>query len=143
MGMRTECVLVVVAVACASALGLGCDKKSSGGDTAASSAAASGGGAAAAAPGASKHKLKTTLTSKQLEDVYASTIKGNNDFKKHGDLVTAKLGKPAKVDGDQSFWFGVVPANGAMSEDCMQLSTSATKGSGTQTTNGDDKCWEK
>jgi hypothetical protein len=133
----------ITALALGALLCMACNKDSGGAGGAASAAASGSAKPTTAAPGASKHKLKTQLTGAQLEDAYATLIKGNNDFKKHQEKVTAKLGAPAKVDGDQAFWYGVVPANGPMPEDCMQLSTSPTKGSGTQTTNGDDKCWEK
>jgi hypothetical protein len=138
MIMRTVSLLALMGITVA---GFGCDKKT-GGDTAdaASAASTAAGGAAAAG---SKRKLKTTITAKQIEDTYASTIKGNNDFKKHGDLVMAKLGKPAKVDGDKSTWYGYKPAEGAMGDDCMELYTSATKGSGEGNTSGDGNCWDK
>jgi len=138
MMTRTMTALALGALLC-----VACDKGSGGSGGAASANASGSAKPTTSAPAASKHKLKTQLTSKQLEDAYASEIKGNGDFKKHQEKVTAKLGAPAKVEGDQAFWFGVVPANGPMPEDCMQLTTSPTKGSGTQTTNGDDKCWEK
>jgi hypothetical protein len=116
-----------------------CDKKSSGD---------SGGGAASTSSGAtganagSKRRLKTTLTAKQLQDTYESTIKGNNAFAKHGELVTAKLGKPAKVEGDKSSWYGYKAPEGAMPDDCVVLFTSATQGSGTMAVNGVGNCWE-
>ncbi len=142
--MVTRAISIVVVLGMTIA-GAACDKKSSGGDTTGASSAASGasGGGGGAAAAASKRKLKTTLTAKQIEETYNTTIKGNNDFKKHGDLVTAKLGKPAKVDGDKSTWYGYKPAEGAMGDDCMELYTSATKGSGDGNTSGEGNCWEK
>ena len=141
MVTRAVSILAVCGITLA---GAACDKKSSGGDTSGASSAAAGGGAGGAAAAAgSKRKLKTTLTAKQIEETYASTIKNNNDFKKHGDLVTAKLGKPAKVDGDKSTWYGYKPAEGSNFEECLELYTSATKGSGEGNTSGDGNCWEK
>ena len=139
MIMRTVSLLALMGITIAS---FGCDKKP-GGETSGSSSAAAAGGGAGGAGGASKRKLKTTLTAKQIEETYAATIKNNNDFKKHGDLVTAKLGKPAKVDGDKSTWYGYKPAEGASFEECLELYTSATKGSGEGNTSGDGNCWEK
>src|SRR4051812_39165089 len=107
MTTRTMTVLALGAILATAA----CDKKD-GAAGAASGSASAGASAKPPAAGASKHKLKTQLTGKQLEDAYASEIKTNNDFKKHQEKVTAKLGAPAKVEGDQAFWFGVVPANG-------------------------------
>ena len=139
MIMRPASLLTLMGITLAT---LGCDKRSGGDTPGASSAASTAAGGGAAAAG-TKRKLKTTLTAKQIEDTYASTIKNNNDFKKHGDLVTAKLGKPAKVEGDKSTWYGYKPAEGAMADECLELYTSATKGSGDGNTSGDDKCWEK
>lgn len=99
-----------------------------------------GGSSAAGDSKASSRKLKTTLTSKQLEEAWA-TLKGNHDFKKHSEVMTAKLGAAQQVEGDRSCWFGYQPAAGPVPDDCMQLCTSATKGSGTQTTDGAGKCW--
>ena len=97
---RTVSLLALTGITMAS---FGCDKKP-GSDTPGSSSAASTAAGIGAAAAGSKRKLKTTITAKQIEETYATTIKNNNDFKKHGDLVTAKLGKPAKVDGDKSTW---------------------------------------
>jgi hypothetical protein len=137
---RTITVIALSALACSAAA---CDKKSGEGGGAASSASApaTGGGGAAAA--GSKRKLKTKLTGKQITETYESTIKNNHDFKKHQELVTAKLGAPMKVEGDQAWWWGYQPAEGSQQEDCIQISVSPTKGSGTQGTSGEDKCWEK
>jgi hypothetical protein len=115
----------------------GCGEKSSAnkpsGDAPSPAAAAPAPAAAAAA----KHNLKTKLTKKQLDDVWAS-MKGNHDFKNHTKTVTDKLGAPAKVEGDKSTWYGY----DAASDDCEALSTSATKGSGTSATSGAGACWD-
>jgi hypothetical protein len=112
---------------------IGCSKsESSGGST------GDKGSSASAATGGGKRKLKTTLTAKQLQEA-REAIRGNMDFKTHTQAATAKLGKPQKVEGDKSIWYGY---DGA-ADDCLQLSTSATQGSGTQSTSGDGNCWEK
>jgi hypothetical protein len=126
----------VLAIVLLNAFAAGCGEKASAnkpsGDAPAPAAAAP-----APAAAASKHKLKTTLTKKQLDDVWAS-MKGNHDFKNHTKTVTDKLGAPAKVEGDKSTWYGY----DAASDDCEALSTSATKGSGTSSTSGAGACWE-
>lgn len=119
-----------------------CDSKSDKGTGSSPSAGAPAAPAAApAAAGGSARKLKTKLTSKQIEDTWAG-MKGNFEFKKHSEMATAKLGPAQSTNGDQSCWYGYKAASGAEPDDCMQLCTSATKGSGTQTTDGSGKCWE-
>jgi hypothetical protein len=113
----------VCAVAC-----FGCNNGDKTGDKAS---------AASGAPAAGKKKTLTTLTVKQVQDARES-IRGNLDFAKHTELVTAKLGKPQKVQGDQSFWYGY----DAATDDCQQMSTSATKGSGTQSVTSKGNCTE-
>jgi hypothetical protein len=127
-------VLALIALV-APAVGCNGDKSAAKGST-----PAPGDTPAAAAPApadAPKHKLKTKLTSKQIDDVWAS-MKGNHDFKNHTKTVTDKLGAPAKVDGDKSTWYGY----DAATDSCEALSTSATKGSGTSSTSGAGACWE-
>jgi len=80
-------------------------------------------------------KQLTTLTIAQL-DAAREMIRGNMNFAQHTAMVTAKLGLPQKVLGDQSFWYGYDPASG----ECEQLSTSATKGSGTESAEPKGKC---
>ena len=120
---------VFIWLALSACVAVGCSKsESSGGASSSASPAAAGG----------KRKLKTTLTAKQLQEA-REAIRSSVDFKSHTQTVAAKLGKPQKVEGDKSIWYGY----DAAADDCLQLSTSATQGSGTQSTSGDGTCWEK
>lgn len=92
------------------------------------------------APG-SERKLKTKLTHTQVNDAWAG-LKGNHDFAKHSEMMTAKLGAAHEVTGDKSCWYGYKPAEGPVPDDCIELCTSATKGSGTSGVSGTGKCWE-
>jgi hypothetical protein len=80
-------------------------------------------------------KQLTNLTVAQVNEA-REMLRGNNEFAKHTAIVTAKLGPPQKVEGDQSFWYGY----DAASDDCQQLSTSATKGSGTESVQTKGHC---
>lgn len=120
-----------------------------GGEAASGSAAASAapsGAAAGKAGGATTadskpaRKAKTTLSSKQLKEAYDEVAK-ENDFKKHRDMITAKLGQPMKEDGDKAIWYGIQPAEGSQKEGCMLVYTSPTKGDQSSST-GDENCWE-
>lgn len=85
-------------------------------------------------------KAKTTMTEKQLKEAYDS-LEPVPDFKKHREMLVAKLGQPMKEDGDKAFWWGVTPANGAQPEKCFELNASPTKGNGTRSSD-DANCWE-
>lgn len=85
-------------------------------------------------------KARTTLTEKQLKDVYTE-LKSISDFGKHRQFVVDKLGPPAREDGDKAFWVGIGKDEGAGKERCFQLHTSPTKGDGTSGAD-DAKCWE-
>jgi len=85
-------------------------------------------------------KAKTTLTEKQLKEAY-DALEPVPDFKKHREMIVAKLGQPMKEDGDKAFWYGITPADGAKKEGCFKLEASPTKGNGTSGTD-DSNCWE-
>src|SRR5690242_3948382 len=72
------------------------------------------GSASSAGPGGKKPN--TSLTNAQLQEAYKG-INMSDPFEKSLAAVTAKLGKPTKVEGDTSYWYAWKPKEGKVDQD--------------------------